>query len=227
MEYLEPIIEYCNANGINLEMAIGIKNIEVYKRIMDMGAKRFILKFETSNKDVFEDVKDCHCSFDDYIAFIKLLKKNGAHIGSGNIIGLPGTTIRDIANDIKLINDLDLNMISTSIFIPNKESVFANEKTGDRELALRYISIMTLLQRDRRISIPTNSSFGLNNKIKALKLGANVLSVNYTNTDYEKKYSIYDGAARYRADLDKTKNYIKQAGMDCISWREFKKNEPK
>jgi len=92
-------------------------------------------------------------------------------------------------------------------------------------LSLRFVSIILLLQKNRRISIPTNSSFGLDNKVKALSLGANVLSVNYTNKDFEKNYSIYDGSLRYRADFEKTLSFIREAGMERIAWKEFKKYE--
>lgn len=223
--YLDPILNYCNENGIEVEMAVGIKDIEVYKNLIGLGAKRFIMKFETSNEAVFNDVKNCHSTYEEYISFIKELKELDVCVGSGNIIGLPGTTLEDVSNDIELLKDLNLNMISTSVFTPNKESAFANEKRGNKQLALRFVSIILLLQKDRRISIPTNSSFGLDNKVKALSLGANVLSVNYTNKDFEKNYSIYDGGARYRADFEKTLNFIREAGMQRIAWKEFKKYE--
>lgn len=222
-KYLMPVLQYCEENGIDVEMAVGIKDIEIYDRLILKGVHRFIVKFETSNKVIFEDVKVCHNLYEEYIAFIRELKKKKVFVGSGNIIGLPGTSIEDMCNDIRLLSDLDLDMVSTSVFTANKESVFCNEKNGDKNLALRFIALANLIYNRKNISIPSNSSFGLDNKIKGMQLGANVLSVNYTNAEYEKNYSIYEGGDRIRANLLKTKEYINSAGMRCVSWKEFKK----
>lgn len=223
-EYLKPVIDYCKKNDIDMELAIGKKDISVYQEFINNGVNRFILKFETSNKEVFDDVKDCDCVLNDYLDFIIELKNRGAMVGSGNIIGLPNLSTYDICNDINLLCTLNLDMISTSVFVPNKESIYANAKRGDGAIALRFIAIINILMSNKRISIPTNSSYGTDNKIYAIKLGANVLSVNYTNEKFEKNYSIYDGSSRYRANLSNNKNYINLAGMECVTWKEFKKD---
>lgn len=222
-EYLMPVIKYCNDNDIVIEMAIGEKNLEIYDRLIRNGVNRFIVKFETSNKQVFENIKVCHSTYKEYIDFIKKLKEKGVSMGSGNIIGMPGTTLNDLVGDIVLLNTLDLDMVSTSVFKANKESIFWDKKDGDSNLSLRFIALVNLLYYNKKISIPTNSSFGLENKIAAMKLGANVLSVNYTKSSYEKKYSIYEGGARIRANYEKTNNYIDEAGMKLVSWKEFNK----
>ena len=222
--FLEPIIDYCHTNDIGIELAIGIRDISIYEKLYNFGVKRFILKFETSNPRLFQHIKKCNHTFNEYIEFIEKIRDIGGEIGSGNIVGLPGQQILDIANDIEIIRNLKLSMISTSVFIPNEESIFKGEKSGDRDIALRLIALNNILNCDKKISIPTNSTLGVKNKIEAMKIGANVITVNFTHEECEYNYSIYGGANRYRAGIEETEQFIQNANMKRVTWKEFNRS---
>ena len=59
-------------------------------------------------------------NFDLRLKCSKWLKELGYINGSGNIIGIPGQTIEDIARDIIYFKDMGINMIGIGPFIPAK-----------------------------------------------------------------------------------------------------------
>ena len=90
-------------------------------------------------------------------------------------------------------------MASTSPFIPNRFSYYANNLPGDLNIALNFVSILRLLLP--KVVIPAVSSFELLSKggqMLALKAGANALTLHdATPALKEKLYIIYD-KNRYR-----------------------------
>ncbi|UZW14829.1 radical SAM protein [Clostridium pasteurianum] len=219
--FLESIMNYCKEHNIEVELAIGNKPKHVYKNLFDLGAKRYILKFETSNPYLFSKTKICNKSFEEYLNELKILKNIGFQVGSGNIIGIPRQNIKDIVSDIILLNTLNLDMISTSVFIPNKDSEYKIFPKGDSEIALKYLSIINIINSKKKISIPTNSTLGIENKIKALLIASNEISLNLTGVNYKNKYSIYSGRDRFKADINVIDDYIKQANKRRVKYKEF------
>ena len=220
-EFLTPIFEYCDQRHITLELALGARDYAFYKNLYALGGHRYILKFETSNAYLFGKYKSCFLEYDQYLDHLYMLKDIGFKVGTGNIIGLPTQNNCDIQKDLQIIQELQPDMISSSVFVPNPDSRLCNEKNGDPLLALRFLSIINIMNKCRNISIPTNSTFGMENKINALKIASNVISVNYTFLNYESSYSIYSGKQRHRANLYETMQFIKLAGKKTITFREF------
>ncbi|MBZ9618255.1 biotin synthase BioB [Clostridium estertheticum] len=219
--FLKNIISYCKNHNLKVELAIGNKSTYIYKKLFELGAKRYIMKFETSNKNLFSKIKLCGKSFNEYLNELEILKHAGFQVGSGNIIGLPGQNIRDIANDIILLSKLKLDMISTSVFIPNKDSEYNIYPKGNAEVALKYLAIINIINSTKKISIPTNSTLGIENKINALSIASNEMSLNLTSELYKNKYSIYTGRDRFKADIGVIDDYIRKANKKRVNYKEF------
>lgn len=210
-DYIESI-KYAKRKGLSVTSVFGIRTVDEYKRILDAGASRYIMKFETSNSKLFEQIKPGNL-YDDRITNIKILKKIGFKVGTGTIVGLPGTNIDDIVNDLFLLKELNPDMASSSVFSPNKQSAFAKEPAGSNEITLRVISLMRLLLKDD-VYIPSSSSLGFKGQIDAINHGANVISVHFTPEKYSDLFSMYKSSNRIKRELEEISRIAQCVGAE-------------
>jgi len=84
----------------------------------EAGADRYLLRFETSDRDLFNVI---HPGLNgrpaDRLAILRQLRALGYETGSGIMIGLPGQTYESVVRDIGLFRELDLDMIGIGPFI--------------------------------------------------------------------------------------------------------------
>jgi len=94
------------------------------------GADRYLLRFETSNRELFQSI---HPSLpgrlSDRIALLRQLRRLGYEIGSGVMIGIPGQTYADLAADILLFAELDLDMIGVGPYLPHPQTPLGRTKS--------------------------------------------------------------------------------------------------
>ncbi|MFA5101154.1 MAG: AMP-binding protein, partial [Candidatus Omnitrophota bacterium] len=166
--------------------------LEQYKRLREIGVQRYLLKFETSDPGLYKQIKPSD-SLRNRLAHIDTLKRLGFQVSSGNITGLPGQTLESLADDILLMQKLDIPMCSTSVFIPNNMSQFAGSGPGDVNTALNFIAILRIMCP--RAVIPATSALELAAKggqMNGLMAGCNSVTLHDgTPHDQEEKYIIY------------------------------------
>jgi len=98
------------------------------------GADRYLLRFETSNPQLFDRIHPSLPSRQsDRVAQLRRLRELGYEIGSGVMIGIPGQTFDDLANDILLFAELDLDMIGVGPFLPHPQTPLGTTATEDTE----------------------------------------------------------------------------------------------
>lgn len=178
--------------GLRITLSVGEKSFEEYKRLKEAGADNFLLKIETTNREIFKNIHPDD-DFDYRLKCSKWLKELGYINGSGNIIGLPGQKEEDIANDILFFKDMGINMIGIGPFIPAKGSAFEALPVGNIELTLRTVAITRLVCK--RVYIPSTTALASLDKdaqVMALKAGANTIMLINTPVMYRQKYKIYD-----------------------------------
>lgn len=224
-EELKDAVKEISQMGLKIELALGIHSEETLRKLYESGAGRFIMKFETSDSDLFEQVKICRVNSAGIYDQIKMMQNIGFEVGSGNIIGLPGQTDASLVNDLHKLSELDVNMASTSVFMPNIESEYANEKKGNANTALNFIALLRLMMTNKRVCIPSNSTLGKEGKGKALEIASNVLSLNLTPEKYAGQYSIYTGKDRFKANFEQLNRYIDNAGMKLSTFQEVMSHE--
>lgn len=205
-------IKYARRRGLSVTTVLGEKNDIEYKQLYDAGASRYIMKFETSNSNIFQFSKPGD-ELSNRLSHILKLRELGYMIGTGTIVGLPGTTIDDLSNDLVLLKKINPNMASCSTFSPNKQSEYKNCKAGSKELTLRFISLMRLFLQDR-IYIPSSSSLGFNGQVEALNAGANVISVHFTPEKYSDLFSMYKSSNRIKRQLEEIKLIMEATHME-------------
>ncbi|MDD4013542.1 MAG: [FeFe] hydrogenase H-cluster radical SAM maturase HydE [Candidatus Omnitrophica bacterium] len=172
-------------------LSMGELSYDDLKRLRSAGADRYLMRFETSDRRIFRELKP-DSDHDRRLGAIYNMKELGYEVGSGIMIGLPGQTVESIADDIMLFRSLDLDMIGCGPFIPNPETPLAGNKGGDITLALKVIALARILTRDT--NIPATTAIGTidpEGRQKGLKCGANVIMPNVTPREYRASYLLY------------------------------------
>jgi biotin synthase len=155
------------------------------------GADRYLLKHETANIDLYHQIHP-YQKFENKIAHLKYLKSIGFQIGSGNITGLPNQTFEDIANDILLCNELDVDMASFSPFISADNTPLSEVENCDMILLLNTMAIARLVLKNAHIPATTAlATLDEEGREKGILAGANVVMPSFTPTPYRGNYLIY------------------------------------
>lgn len=188
------IIREIKKSDIAVTLSIGEKTRQEYAAYRQAGADRYLLRIETTNKILYEKL-DPHMSFDNRVRCLYDLKDLGYEVGSGSLVGLPGQTVENLADDLLFFKQLPVDMAGIGPFIPHPDTPLGGEKPdGHFELALKMMAIMRLLLPD--INIPATTAMETlhpNGRLLALQSGANVVMPNVTETIYRKQYELYPG----------------------------------
>lgn len=188
----------------------------------EAGANRYLIRFETSNRDLYDRIHPPlgeHPS--DRFAILSNLKKLGYEVGSGIMIGIPGQTYKDLARDILAFRKLDLDMIGVGPFIPHRETplgqclpnLSANQVPNTERMTYKVIALTRLVCPEA--NIPSTTALASLNKADGRELGlmrgANIVMPNLTPPQYRVMYEIYPNKACI--------NETSEACASCLSLR--------
>jgi biotin synthase len=123
---------------------LGEQTMETYERWFKAGAHRYLLRIETSNKDLYRTIHPADHLFEERVACLRTLKNIGYQTGTGVMIGLPGQTLTALANDILFFKEMDVDMIGMGPWIPHDDAPLTTEnfsKTDQFELGLKMIAV--------------------------------------------------------------------------------------
>jgi biotin synthase len=190
-------------------LSLGERDNEELAAWRRAGADRYLLRFETSNRALFDRIHPPRADRrSDRLAILRTLRGLGYEVGSGVMIGIPGQTYDDLANDIELFATLDLDMIGVGPFLrhpatplgdreawpaaPDEQQVPATE-----DMTYKVIALARLVCP--RANIPATTALATLNKQSGRELGlvrgANVVMPNLTPTEYRALYEIYPDKA--------------------------------
>ncbi len=199
------VIEKIKKLDLAITLSIGERSFSDYKDFKMAGADRYLLKIETTDKNLYKSLHP-NMNYENRVNCLKNLKSLNFEVGTGNLVGLPNQSIESIANDILFFKNIDADMIGIGAFIPHPDTPLAFEKNGDFFLALKIMAITRILMKD--INIPATTAMetlSKNGKILALKSGANVVMLNLTEKKYKKLYEIYPGKNSSKEDPKKSR----------------------
>lgn len=224
----EKILELVRKIKKNLQvvvfLSVGERSLEFYKKAWRAGARGALIRFETSNPELYAQMRP-GLKIEERLGLIKAMKKIGYYIATGSLIGLPGQSIEDIADDLLMVKELGNPMISAGPWLaaagtPLCEQVtsvkskvesqgnsFPNCKlpTANRqlELALKYIAVARFMMPEVKIPVTTalETLDPQNGRHRGLLAGANALMFNLTPEKYAGDYSIYDNKYREREKI--------------------------
>ncbi|MBM2815049.1 MAG: Radical domain protein [Ignavibacteria bacterium] len=218
IEYLEEIITSIKnetksvklPDGLGVTLCVGEQTANNYKRLFDAGAHRYLLRIETTNRELFEKIHPETQSFDERVNCLKLIKEAGFQLGTGVMIGIPGQTALDLANDLLFFRNMDVDMIGMGPFLANRNTpmyIKGNDSEDEKQkiyrLSLKMIAVARIFLKDVNIASTTALQamypFG---REEGLRYGANILMPQLTPTEYRKDYQLYDGKPCIDEDAD-------------------------
>lgn len=194
---LNEIKDKCNGE-LGITLSLGEQPIETYERWFTAGAHRYLLRIETSNKELYKTLHPKDHLWEVRIQALRDLRKCGYQVGTGVMIGLPGQSIEDLANDIVFFREIDIDMIGMGPFIPHNETPLASiEASFDSEkqlfLGLKMIAATRLFLKDVNIASTTAlQALSPIGREKGIEAGANIIMPNLTDTLYRSSYQLYN-----------------------------------
>lgn len=193
VDIMKYIVSEIKKLGLAITLSIGEKTYEEYKAYKEAGADRYLIRIETSNRKLYEDM-DPNMSHENRIRCQRDLKALGYELGSGSLVGLPGQTLESIAEDILFFKSMKADMVGIGPFIPNEDTPLKDAEGGDFYLSLKVMALTRLLLCD--VNIPATTAMetlNKNGRVIALQCGANVVMPNVTEGEYRKLYALYPG----------------------------------
>jgi len=184
--------------GLGITLCIGQQSFETYKRLYDAGAHRYLLRIETTNPELFAKIHPSDQSLASRVECLRMLREIGYQVGTGVMIGLPGQTLTDLADDILFFARHDIDMIGMGPFIPHPDTPLGDASCPDVpdrvRLALLMIAATRLKLRDVNIASTTAlQALDPVGREKGLKFGANVIMPQMSPTDVREDYQLYPG----------------------------------
>ena len=189
------------SNGeLGITLSLGEQTLETYKKWFNAGAHRYLLRIETTNKELYKKLHPPDHDFEKRKECLYLLKQAGFQVGTGVMIGLPGQTTDDLINDILFFKELDVDMIGMGPYLvsentPTAQLVedFDSIKERQYHLGLKMIAAVRLFLRDVNIASTTAlQALKTYGREMGLRAGANIIMPNVTDTFYRPNYQLYN-----------------------------------
>jgi biotin synthase len=209
IDYVEGLlrdIKKIGSGALGITLCVGEQTEETYRRWFEAGAHRYLLRIETSNPKLYASLhpQDGHHRWEVRMECLKALRRVGYQVGTGDMIGLPGQTLEDLADDILFYRDMDIDMIGMGPYVVHHNTPIGKmvmKQGGDsaeaREhrfiLGLNMIAVTRLFLKDVNIA-STTALQTLNPLGRELGLlaGANILMPIVTLPKFRPQYLLYD-----------------------------------
>jgi len=178
---------------VAITLCVGERDYRDYRTWKKAGADRYLLKHETANPDLYSRLHP-ERSLKKRLEILGWLRELGYQVGAGNIVGLPGQTLKDLADDILLMKELGVEMAGIGPFIPHPDTPLGEEKQGGLNMTLKVLAVARIILRD--VHLPATTAVGSihpEGREMALRAGANVIMPNITPTKYRRLYQLYPG----------------------------------
>ena len=145
-EGLLRMVEGARGMGFShISLACGEFDRGQYGELKAAGADEYVLKFEMSHRDTFQRLNPS-ADYDRRMAAMGWIKEAGMSLASGNIVDYPGQTLDELADDILLMQELEISWAPVIPYLPAAGTPLAREGGPGRvELCLREISLVRLL----------------------------------------------------------------------------------
>ena len=188
-------------HGLGITLCVGEQNEDTYCRFFEAGAHRYLLRIETTSRRLFGEIHPPNQTLASRLACLESLNKIGFQVGTGVMIGLPGQTIEDLADDVLFFRDADIDMIGMGPYIVHRQTPMAQyqsdmERTRQTtfDLALRMIAAVRIVCRNVNIASTTAlQAMEPDGRERGLTFGANVIMPQVTPMEVRRDYLLYEG----------------------------------
>ncbi|MBN2588088.1 MAG: [FeFe] hydrogenase H-cluster radical SAM maturase HydE [Candidatus Fermentibacteraceae bacterium] len=209
LEMVAGILRSCSSTmpGARMVLSLGELPEEIYDRLRIAGGHRYLLRIETSSPVLYghfhpDDPLHSHGA---RLRALEYLRDSGWQTGTGVLIGLPGQTVEDLAEDILFMKRMDMDMVGMGPYIesPGTPLLERADEIFPAEtrilLTLRMIALTRLALPGVNIAATTAlQTLSVSGLERGLLAGANVVMPNLTPERYRESYNLYTGKTRVR-----------------------------
>lgn len=174
-------------------LSLGERSRESYEVLFCAGADRYLLRHETADRIHYGKLHPPEMSFDNRMRCLRELREIGYQVGCGFMVGSPYQTARELARDLKLIEEFKPDMCGIGPFLPHHATPFCDEPAGSMELTLFLLSVIRLIYPP--VLLPATTALGTihpQGRELGIRSGANVLMPNLSPVGVRKQYELYD-----------------------------------
>lgn len=196
--------------GLAVTLSVGERSLPELALWREAGADRYLLRFETSNRSLYESIHPALPGVvSDRIALLCQVRELGYEVGSGVMVGIPGQTWGDLADDLEWFARLDLDMIGVGPFIPHPQTPLgqrvlsgtvpspADQVPASEQATCKVMALARLVCP--YANIPSTTALATLNRASGRELGlcrgGNVVMPNLTPQKYRSLYEIYPAKA--------------------------------
>lgn len=216
---IKKIKRLSRENPLGITLSLGEQPFEVYEEWFDAGAHRYLLRIETSNKELYNMIHpsgDLH-SFDSRVRALIDLRYVGYQVGTGVMIGLPFQTAEHLADDLIFFRDFDIDMCGMGPYIEHSQTpmwALRNNILPPEErltLSLKMVALLRLMMPDINIAATTAmQTLHPEGREMAIMAGANVIMPNMTIKDVRANYQIYENKPGIEDDAAISKSKLEE-----------------
>ena len=179
---------------VAVTLSLGERSRASYKRLREAGADRYLLRHETACPTHYARLHPPSMSYENRMRCLHELKSLGFQTGAGFMVGSPYQTERELALDLKFIEEFKPQMCGVGPFIPHVSSIFSKHPAGSAELTCYLLSIIRIICPS--VLLPATTALGTVNgdgREQGILSGANVVMPNLSPPGVREKYQLYDG----------------------------------
>ena len=201
IDYIDDLVREIVAlsdGKLSITLCLGEQSGDTYRRWRESGAQRYLLRIETSNRELYGQLHPPDHDFNRRLDCLKTLQQLDYQTGTGVMIGLPGQTVEHLVDDLLFFRDRDFDMIGMGPYIPHHQTPLADRVTNfdpvkQFNLGLKMVACARLLLKDVNI-VATTALQALDplGRERGILAGANVLMPNITDVRYRGNYQLYD-----------------------------------
>ncbi len=217
IEYLLQEIMKLSDNSLGITLSMGEQSEETYRRWRKAGARRYLLRIEASDPDLYQKMHpgdELH-SYEVRLNALKLLRKTGYQVGTGVMIGLPFQTYENLAHDLLFFKRIDIDMCGMGPYIEHEQTPLYQYRdslmTKDErfDLSLKMVALLRIMMPDINIAATTAmQTLDKMGREKAIKIGANVIMPNLTPVKYREDYLLYEDKPCLDEEAEECKNCL-------------------
>ena len=194
--------------ALAVTLSLGERQGHEFESWRAAGADRYLLRFETSDPDLFRAIHPRGAGAPDRLTLLRELKALGYETGGGVMVGIPGQSYESLADDVLTFRALDLDMIGIGPYIPHPQTPLGSRALrpaidpGDQvpateEMVYKMVALARIMCPTA--NIPSTTALATINKAhgrkRGLSVGANVVMPNLTPVKYRSLYQIYPAKA--------------------------------
>jgi len=206
-----------------ITLSLGERRPEELEEWRAVGAGRYLLKIETSDRVLYESTQPGRRdAWQRRMDTLQTLRDLDYEVGSGIMVGLPGQTFEMLADDLVHLGDFEPDMIGIGPWLPHPATALAeasragtDQVPDDTAVTLKVLALARLICPDTNLPATTAlfTAGGQQARVSGLSGGANVIMPDLTPARFGEMYTIYPSRpASSPADLRALMEALREMG---------------